>query len=222
MNPLVFARAVGGLGLALSGEDEQAAAALLEAGELAQAAGHPFWPVGVQLCAAIRHAWGGRVGQARAEAERCIALGQAAGLREPVAVAVVIRSWAIARVDPAPTALAQLRADLAACDDDGVRMWRPFRLALLADACSEARRWEEAVAAADEGLAQCDLVGERLCESDLHRLRGTALAEGGGGSDAKSAETSIRRAISVAEQQGATLFLRRASDALDRFMASAP
>ena len=136
-------------------------------------------------------------------------------------MAVVIRSWAIARVDPAPAALAQLRADLAACDDAGVRMWRPFRLALLADACFEARRWEEAVAAADEGLAQCDVTGERVCEADLHRLRGSALAAAGRhGSD--TAETSIRRAISVAEEQGATLFLRRASEALDRFMASAP
>ena len=119
---------------------------------------------------------------------------------------------------PAPTELAQLRADLAACDDAGVRMWRPFRLALLADACSEARRWEEAVAAADEGLAQCDASGERACEADLHRLRGSALAATGREGD--EAETSIRRAISLAEDQGATLFLHRASEALDRFMAS--
>ena len=219
VNPLVFALAVGGLGLALSDDDESAGAALREAGELADAAGHPFWPVGVHLCAAIRHVWGGRAGDALAETERCIALGRATGLRETVAVAVVIRSWAIARADPGPTELAQLRADLAACDDAGVRMWRPLRLSLLADACSEAQNWEEAVAAADEGLAHCDSVGERACEADLHRLRGSALAATG--RSGNEAETSIRRAISLAREQGATRFLHLASDTLDRFMASA-
>ena len=220
VNPLVFALAVGGLGLALSDDDESAGAALREAGGLADAAGHPFWPVGVHLCAAIRHVWGERAGDALADAERCIALGRATGLRETVAVAVVIRSWAVARADPGPTELAQLRADVAACDEAGVRMWRPLRLSLLADACSEARSWEEAVAAADEGLAQCDAVGERACEAELHRLRGSALAATG--RNAKDAETSIRRAISLAREQGATRFLHLASEALDRFMASVP
>lgn len=219
VNPLVFALAVVGLGMALSAEQESAAAALGEAGDLAYLAGHPFWPVGVHLCAAIRHAWDGGVDEALAAAERCITLGRATGLREPVAVAVVIRSWAIARADPGPRELAQLRVDLARCDDAGVRMWRPLRLALLADACSVARRWEEAVAAADEGLAQCDAVGERACEADLHRLRGSALAATGRKGDA---ETSIRRAISVAREQGATRFLHTASEALDRLTASLP
>jgi hypothetical protein len=221
VNPMVFALAVGGLGLALADDECPAASALLEAEGLADAAGHPFWPAGVQLCAAISHAWGGRVDEARAEAERCIALGRATGLRETVAVAVVIRSWAIARVDPSPPALARLHADLTACDDAGVRMWRPLRLALLADACWQAGCWEDVVAAADEGLTECDVTDERVCEADLHRLRGVALAAAGG-PGAGTAETSIRQAISVAEEQGATLFLRRASEALDRYMASAP
>jgi DNA-binding SARP family transcriptional activator/RecA/RadA recombinase len=219
VNPLVFASAVRGLGLALSDEEGAAAVALADAAELANAAGHPFWPLGVHLCSAIRHAWQGRAGEALAEAERCIALGRATGLRETVAVAVVIRSWAVARHAPGPAALAQVRADLAACDDAGVRMWRPFRLALLADACYRAGRWEEAVAAADEGLAQCDAVGERACEADLHLLRGSALAASGR-ERSHEAEATIRRAIAVADEQGAALFLRRATEALDRFMAS--
>ncbi len=103
VNPLVFALAVVGLGMALSDDEESAAAALREAGDLAYLAGHPFWPVGVHLCAAIRHAWHARPGEALAEAERCIALGQATGLRETVVVAAVIRSWAMLRADPGPT-----------------------------------------------------------------------------------------------------------------------
>ena len=220
VNPLVFALAVVGLGMALADDDEAAGAALREAGDLSYLAGHPFWPVGVHLCAAIRHAWHARPEEALAEAERCIALGQATGLRETVVVAAAIRSWAMFRTDPGPTELTQLRADLAACDDAGVRMWRPLRLALLADACSRAQRWEEAVAAADEGLAQCDASGERACEAELHRLRGSALAATGREGD--DAETSIRRAVAVAREQGATRFLHLATEALDRFMASVP
>ena len=85
----------------------------------------------------------------------------------------------------------------------------------------EARRWEEAVAAADEGLAQCDA-------SRRAGLRGRAASPPGIGAGGHrpergdDAEASIRRAISVAREQGATLFLHLASDALDRFLASIP
>lgn len=98
-------------------------------------------------------------------------------------------------------------------------MWRPFRLALLADASLQAQRWDEAVAATDEGLAQCEAYGERVCEAELHRLRGLALAAAAGmgaGGATDEAEASLRRAVSVAQDQGATLFVRRATDCLER------
>jgi predicted ATPase len=220
VNPLVFALSILGLGFALSDDEEPAVAASREAAELANAGGHAFWLLGVQLCAAIGHACAGRVAEAEAEAERCIALGRATGLAVVVTVAEVIRSWAIARGDPGPAELSQLRADLVTCDAEGVRMWRPFRQGLLADACFQAGRWEDAVAAADEGLAQCSASGERLYEAELHRLRGLALAAGGR-AEADDAEASLRRAVSVAQSQGATLFLRRATDSLSRLLASA-
>ena len=221
VNPLVFALAVAGLGLALADDDEAAGASLREAGDLAYLAGHPFWPVGVHLCAAIRHAWHARPGDALAEAERCIALGQATGLRETVVVAAVVRSWAVCRTDPGPTDLTQLRADLAACDDAGVRMWRPFRLALLADACSAGAALGGSGGRGRRGPGPVRRQsGERACEAELHRLRGLALAATGREGD--DAETSLRRAISLAREQGATRFLHLASEALDRFVASVP
>ena len=221
VNPLVFALSILGLGLTLADEQGPAEAVTLEAAELAEAADHVFWRLGVQLCAAICHACGGRAADARAEAERGIDLGRATGLRVVLTIASVIRSWADARGNPGPAELARLRADLDACDAEGVRMWRPFRLGLLADACCHAGRWEEAVTAADEGLVQCDGSGERVYEAELHRLRGEALASiGRTGTD--EAAASLRRAVSVAEAQGATLFLRRATESLGRLMAAAP
>jgi len=222
VNPLVFALAIRGLGLSLAGEEGPGAAALLEAEELAAAAGHPFWTIGVQLCAAIGHACGGRVAEAGAEAERCIESGQAIGLRVVVTVAAVVRSWAVARsaIRPGPDERARLRADLEECDAEGVRMWRPFRLGLLADTALHAGCWNDAVTAADAGLADCAVSGERVYEAELHRLRGLALAATGPGA-AQRAEASLRRAVSVAEAQGARLFLRRATDGLDRLLSPA-
>ncbi len=219
VNPLVFALTILGLGLTLAGEDAAAAEALDEAEELANAAGHQFWLVGVLLCRAISHTCAGRAAEARVEAERCSELGRGSGLRVVFTITDAIRTWATAGAHPGPEELAQLRADLAVCDAEGVRMWRPFRLALLADASLQAQRWDEAVAATDEGLAQCEAYGERVCEAELHRLRGLALAAAAGmgaGGATDEAEASLRRAVSVAQDQGATLFVRRATDCLER------
>jgi tetratricopeptide (TPR) repeat protein len=222
VNPLVFALAILSVGLTLSDEDGPAEVAALEAATLAESADHLFWLVGVQLCVAIGHAFAGRVAEAGAEADRCIDLGRSTALRVVVSVAAVIRTWATARLDPKPAGLARLRADLDACDAEGVRMWRPFCLGLLADGCCEAGRWEEAVAAADEGLAHCEASGERVYEAELHRLRSVALAETGrAGADAE-ARASLRRAVSVATAQGATVFLRRATESMGRLSISVP
>ncbi len=220
VNPLSPALVLLGVGLTLSGEDELAEAASGEGAAVVEASGHPLWLWGVRLWAAMGHALGGRVEEARAAAERCLDLERASGIRVVVTGPALIRSWAVAAADPGPVALAQLRAELDACAAEGVTFWRPFYLSLLADACLRAGRWDEAVVAADEGLAHCQASGDRIGEAELHRQRGLALAAMGGAC-AGEGVVSLRRAVAVAEAQGATLLQRRAVESLAHVMEPA-
>jgi predicted ATPase len=82
----------------------------------------------------------------------------------------------------------------------------------LADLHLRAQRAEAALAAAEEALAEVEATGERFYEADLHRLRGEALALLPG--RAHEAESSLRRAVAVAESQQAISLQRRAKASL--------
>ncbi len=89
----------------------------------------------------------------------------------------------------------------AAADASDARMWGHVFSALLADIHVIHRQFGEALAHADEGLAQLTPGGARSFEAELHRLRGSALA-GLDRSD-PTAIDEMRRAIAIADRQGA-------------------
>ena len=65
----------------------------------------------------------------------------------------------------------------------GIHAWRataaelilPVQLSALGDACTQARRFEDARLALDEGLAIAQKNDERFQEAELHRLEGELL-----------------------------------------------
>jgi hypothetical protein len=73
-------------------------------------------------------------------------------------------------------------------------------LALLADALAANGHPEEGHASLDQAFAFLEETGERLCEPDLHRLRGKLLRHQR--SDV-AAEASLQQALDVARQQKA-------------------
>ena len=221
VSPLVYALAIRGLILSLEDRQPLAAAFTADAMAVADAAGFPFWQAGVHLCDALRSACTLDTARAVAASERCLAVGRAAGMGGFLTLTEVIELWGSGRESPGPDYVRQLQGALLACEAAGITMWRPLRRALLADALHRAGRPAEAVRAADQGLAACVERGERVCEAELHRLRGEALAAAGPHQRA-DAEASLRRAVAVAEGQGATLFLRRAAASLDELVGHNP
>jgi adenylate cyclase len=81
-------------------------------------------------------------------------------------------------------------------------------LALLADGHRPAGRMEAALAAVEDGLLQVDQTNQ-FYEAELHRLKGEFLLTLGS-TRATEAETSLRKALSIARHQHARTLESRA------------
>lgn len=88
-----------------------------------------------------------------------------------------------------------------------------FYHGLLAEVCALAGQAGEALADISSGLAFQSKNGELWAASDLHRIHGDLLVEGG---SPAQAEASYRRAIETARQTGGLLFQLRAAARLCR------
>jgi predicted ATPase len=71
--------------------------------------------------------------------------------------------------------MAQMREGLAALRATGAEVFRPYLLALLAEACGCAGQIEAGLDALAEALVAADQHAERFYEADLHRLNGELL-----------------------------------------------
>ena len=76
----------------------------------------------------------------------------------------------------------------------------PHYIALLAGACEIAGQVEEALALLDEALQIVERTGERWFAAELNRHKGQLLLRQG---NPEAAEELYRRALSIAEEQGA-------------------
>ena len=113
-------------------------------------------------------------------------------------------------------AIAQMRRGLAALQAMGLVTNRPRLLILLAEAYGRAGQADQGLSVLDEVLAQVEQTTARVCEAELHRLRGKLrLMQSAGGAEA-AAEACFQRAIEVARQQQARSWELRAAMSLCR------
>src|SRR5882762_2073661 len=89
----------------------------------------------------------------------------------------------------------------------------PHNIALLAAGCDIAGQNEEAVTLLDEAFQIVARTGERQFAAELNRRKGRLLLRQG---HTEAAEELYRKALSVAEEQGAKLWELRASVSLAR------
>jgi predicted ATPase len=74
----------------------------------------------------------------------------------------ILRGWALAMQGRAEEGIAHMRQGLTAYRATGAKYCRPFWLAMLAEAYSQAGRADEGLRALDEALAHVDKTGECL------------------------------------------------------------
>ena len=116
----------------------------------------------------------------------------------------------------------------AAARDTGSEAFRPYFLALLADACTTAGSPADGLAAVAEALATAAKTGERFYEAELYRLKGellrrrehgeprAALLPGQALDGPGSPEECLVKAIEVARRQGARSLELRAVVSVSR------
>jgi predicted ATPase len=94
-----------------------------------------------------------------------------------------------------------------------MELWVPDHIALLASACEIAGHIEEALALLDDALQIVERTGARWFAPELNRRKGQLLLRQG---HSEAAEELYRKALSIAEEQGAKLWELRAAASLAR------
>ena len=140
----------------------------------------------------------------------------------------ILRGWALAQryaelgagQGQREEGMAQMQQGLAAWRATGAAVFRPYGLALLAEAYAQVGRCEEGLTLLAEALAVTNDKGERRWEAELYRLKGELLLARSAAHDAE-AETCFRQALDVARHQQAKSWELRAAMSLEPPVAAA-
>ena len=142
-----------------------------------------------------------RLAQERAEVAR--RLSSEHGFAGELGRGTILQGWALV-VQGNGEGLMQMRQGLAAYQATGAELWRPYYLALLAEAYDKGGQLAEGLRLLSEALALIDNSGEGWWEAELHRLRGEfVLGQEDARHKAVEAEECFQRALAVAQQQQA-------------------
>jgi DNA-binding winged helix-turn-helix (wHTH) protein/predicted ATPase len=212
-DPALTALAFLAIALWLTGHADQALARVREAQALAERLDAPYCRAFALSFAAWIHVRRGDTAAALAACDALLPLAEEHGFRFLLAEGSIFRGWALAAEGGAEEGLRLLRAGLATQRAGGTEMGRPSHLALLADACLQAERTDEGLAAIEEALAIVAATGECAHEAELHRLKGELLTRAG---DGDAGDASLRHALALARRQGARSLELRAALGLAR------
>jgi class 3 adenylate cyclase/predicted ATPase len=178
----------------------------------AESLGHPITLAHAQTLAAVVHQLRGEPAQVLHLAERNVTLTTEHGMGQWRGISRVLRGWAMQRLGRRDGAVAEILGGIDGWRESGARALVPHLTVLLADALMQEGRNDEALAATDESLNTVDETGEHLSEAELHRLRGSQLAE----RDEAASVAALHTALDVAQAQGARGWELRAAISLAR------
>jgi len=199
---------------------------------LAQEIAHPFSTAAVWILDTGLHQFLHEARTVQQQAEALIALSNEQGFSLHFAQAITRRGWALAMQGQEGEGIQQIQQGLAAGRATGMELWRPYHLALLAEAYGKTGQIEEGLNALAEALGLVNKTGERMYEAELYRLKGTLMlqkfqvsgskfqVENSLGSSVQSleseAEECFLKAIEIARQQQAKSWELRATVSLAR------
>jgi predicted ATPase len=132
-----------------------------------------------------------------------------------VAGGTILRGWALAEQGQGAEGLLQMRQGLAAWRATGAGLFRPYYLAVLAEAHRKAGLANEGLSVLAEALDAGHQTGERAREAELYRLKGELLLRQAD-PDAPQAEACFQQALAVARRQLAKSWELRAALSLSR------
>jgi adenylate cyclase len=196
------------------GHSEQAVQRAEQSLVLAHRVSHPF-SLGYALAwDALLHTLRGDAQATRRQADAAIALSREHALDIWLAMATVLRGWALAEVGEVELGIAAIRQGMAAFRATGSLYKRPYFLALLAEQHARAGDLEQGLLLLGEALAALQATGERCWEAELYRRQGETLLKRRDGRD--EAGVAFSHALAVARYQGARAIELRAAASLAR------
>jgi len=154
-----------------------------------------------------------RDNEAKEEAETLIAFSTEHGFPDMQAVGSGLRSQALMEQGSVAEPLAETLETIEYMRTKGIRVSFPVVLCRLAEAYGKRADPGNGLAAASEALTEIEATSERMCEAELHRVRGELLLIQNA-SDTAQAEQAFRTAIDVARRQQARFYELRATTRL--------
>ena len=182
---------------------------------LAQQRAHPFSQNHVLSFAAVCHQFRREVRATQDRAEAAIRLAKEQGFPSWMAHSSTVRGWALAHQGQAKEGIEQLHEGAIAYHATGAELFRPYWLALLAEAQGTIGEPETGLTMLTEALTVVDKTGARWYEPELYRLKGELLLQQSSG-NAMEAETCFHHALDIARNQQAKSFELRATTSLAR------
>jgi class 3 adenylate cyclase/predicted ATPase len=144
-----------------------------------------------------------------------VAFATERGFPHVQATGTFFHGWARAAGGAVDEGIEEMRRGLAAKRAGGAEIKVPYYQGLLAIACLRARQRAEALSLLTEALNRVKRTGERWFEAELHRIKSEAVLRAPK-VDPAEAETCLRRALAVAQEQRAKLWELRAATSLAR------
>ena len=190
-----------------------------EALTLAHELSHPFSLAVALGAAAVLHQLRREGHLARERAEALITLSTEQGILFWGAIGTIQCGWARAEQGQIEEGITQIRQGLIAYQATGAELWRPYFLALLAEAYGKVGQAEEGLTALAEALTVADKTGERFYEAELYRLKGELTLQSNSQSPespTREAEECFLKAIDIARGQSAKSLELRAVMSLSR------
>jgi predicted ATPase len=125
----------------------------------------------------------------------------------------IYRGWAKLKIGDVAEGISLLRSGSAAYRATGAEMWMAHYIDLLAVISEIAGQIEEGLTLSDDALQIAESTGERWIEAELNRHKGQLLLRQG---HTGAAEALYRKALCIAQEQGAKLWELRAAMSLAR------
>jgi predicted ATPase len=190
-DPQVLVLSITAWTLWMLGYPDRALETVHKAGTLARELSHPH-SLAFALCFAVELLSFRREAQiAHEQAETTIALCREQEFPFWLERVSITQGWALAGLGQGEDGIRQIRQSLAAYQARGAELFRPYFLALLAEAYIKVGQLEEGSAVLSEALALVDRTEERWYEGELYRLKGELLL--------KKSESRIQKSESSPE-----------------------
>jgi DNA-binding winged helix-turn-helix (wHTH) protein len=214
-DPLTCAMNFAARALSLMGAVDDAVSVSEESIAFARELGHPFTlALALFFASTVRHARQ-EPEATLARASEGAALARAHGFRLTVAWASILEGCAIVQIGGRDDGLESLRGALSTADA-GQSQFMTYFHGIFAEACLACNRGDEGLRSVETGLRLAEEGDERFYEAELYRLRGELRLARSGDGAAADAEQDFRRAIAIAEAQGAQRLELRAATSLAR------